>query len=505
MSMRDDLRLRPYQELVLTTMMHRNAYAVWLKPGLGKTLTTLMALHRMREGGFIHGHVLILAPLAVVRSTWNLEIAKWGFDDLSEWYPSVRIESGRTRTRKRRWRMYDELADRPDSLVIINHENAVDMVDYFLDGPGKAAGWPCPTIVIDEAQGFKSYASKRFKALKRLVDGGHVSRLYELTGSPQPGGIEDLFAQLYLMDRGGALGRNITAFRDRFEKPSPWVEHVWMPKGPDSVAEVHGRVRPWSLSMDTPGVRMPELVMDDIRIPMPDPVKARYKAFARDAVLELADGDVEAANAGVLAAKLAQFASGTIYTAGADEGRGPDDYEVLHTLKADVLADIMANSDSPVMVARWFQSDERELLARFGPSSPTPLTPFHGTLDEVRAWNRGGIPYALVCPAALSAGVNLQDGPGHTIVWYTLPMGSLLLYEQFNARIHRPGQRATTVIHRLLTAGTFDERMVDILADKDASQNELFGRTAATGLNERYQNALVEAVRAEIGGLSTGC
>lgn len=492
--MRDDLRLRPYQLMAVWRMVHRSAYALWLKPGLGKTVVTLEALHEMRLSG-MRGHVLISAPLNVVRSTWAEEIDKWGFDDLPQRYLTIRPESGRSRKKDARLKQYAQLADAPDSLLFVNHDNIVDMVRWFLDGPG-GGRWPAPTLILDEAQGFKNYSSNRFQALKRLRDEGRISRIYELTGSPRPKGIEDLWPQLYALGRGWAMGPTISAFRDRYEEPDPHVKNVWRTRKPaaETEARVNRTASRWAMAMSDPGVRLAEPTVDDIMLHMDGSLAERYKTFRKESVLELGDAVVSAANAGVLAGKLAQFASGTLYPDREDgaPARGRE-YKVVHTLKLDMLERLLANSDSPVLICRWFRSDEAEILKRFGPGSETPVAVFGGTRDEVRAWNRGDIPAALVSPAAMGTGLNLQDGPGHTIVWYTLPMASLMDYEQLNARIHRPGQKDTTVIHRLLVADTFDVKMARLLERKAAGQDRLMEDADAGG---SLQAALIaEAAR----------
>lgn len=508
--MREGLRLRPYQAEALRIMLHRQAFALWLKPGLGKTVVTLDAIHELRRSG-VRGHVLITAPLNVVRSTWDEEIRKWGFDDLPQRYLSVRIESGATRTRKAREKQYMQLRDAPDSLLLINHDLMVDMVTWFLDGPG-GGWWPAPTLIIDEAQGFKSPSAKRFKALQRLKDGDHVNRVYELTGSPEPQGIEDLWPQMYLMDKGKGLGRTISSFRDRFEEPHPHVRGTWIPRRPKNVtiAHVHELARPNAMSATDPGVALAEPVIDDVMLHMDERTTRAYKRFEKEAVLALAeDGVVSASNMGVLTNKLVQYASGTVYLDPPDGVHrnmvdGIPEYSRVHKLKLEMLGTILRNSDTPVLVARWFKSDEREILRKFGPKSETPVTVFGGSREEVRAWNRGDIPCALVTPVSMGTGLNLQDGPGHTIVWYTLPMGSLMDYEQFNARIHRPGQKDTTVIHRLLTAGTMDERMVRILSDNAERQDALMASAVLDGRSGDMREMLSSAVQDEVSRVLDG-
>jgi len=87
----------------------------------------------------------------------------------------------------------------------------------------------------------------------------------------------------------------------------------------------------------------------------------------------------------------------------------------------------------------------------------------------------------LAHPASTGHGLNLQEG-GSTICWFS-PIWSLELYQQMNARLFRQGQKAeTVVILHIICRDTIDERVLRVLSAK-----------------EKTQDALIEAVRAEIG------
>ena len=89
----------------------------------------------------------------------------------------------------------------------------------------------------------------------------------------------------------------------------------------------------------------------------------------------------------------------------------------------------------------------------------------------------------LIQPASAGHGLNLQDG-GSTLVWFGLTW-SLELYQQTNARLWRQGQKAkTVVIQHIITKHTMDERILKVLHTKG-----------------QVQDALIEAVKAEIGGV----
>jgi SNF2 family DNA or RNA helicase len=91
--------------------------------------------------------------------------------------------------------------------------------------------------------------------------------------------------------------------------------------------------------------------------------------------------------------------------------------------------------------------------------------------DTVRAWNDGQIPLLLAHPASAGHGLNLQRG-GSLIVWFGLNW-SLELYQQFNARLHRQGQERPVRIVHLIANECIDERVMGVLASKDAVQSAL--------------------------------
>lgn len=73
--------------------------------------------------------------------------------------------------------------------------------------------------------------------------------------------------------------------------------------------------------------------------------------------------------------------------------------------------------------------------------------------------------------------LNLQEG-GHIIIWFGLPW-SLEMYQQANARLHRQGQQQSVIIHHLVAEGTIDERVMQVLEDKAAGQDDLLAAVKA--------------------------
>ena len=130
---------------------------------------------------------------------------------------------------------------------------------------------------------------------------------------------------------------------------------------------------------------------------------SRYEDLKQELILQLADGEVTAANAASLTGKLSQLANGAIY---ADTG------EVIefHDRKLDALEDIIeAANEKPLLVAYWFRHDLSRIKNRFNVREIK-------TSRDIADWNAGKIPVAVIHPASAGHGLNLQVG-GSTLVW----------------------------------------------------------------------------------------
>ena len=219
---------------------------------------------------------------------------------------------------------------------------------------------------------------------------------------------------------------------------------------------------------------MPELIISEYTVKLSEEERQHYEELKEELVLELPDGDVTASNAGSLSNKLSQMANGAIYS---------DDRDILpiHDRKLDALEDIIeAANGKPVLVAYWFKHD----LARIQERLNKLHIPF-ATMDKadsISRWQRGELPVGLIHPASAGHGLNLQSG-GSTLIWFGLTW-SLELYQQTNARLWRQGQQSKTVIiQHIITTGTIDRKIMSALQKK-----------------EETQHALIDAVKAELGG-----
>lgn len=466
--------LHDYQEFCKNFALTHPYCGLFLKMGLGKTAIILETLWEMNPTD----HVLIIAPKTIARCTWQNEIEKWNIPIRTE--SLVVNQNGKQLTKKKRDQIYDTIQPNPYATVyFINRELIPDLVKRF-----PYQQWPFKTVIIDESQSFKSHSSQRFKALKEVRP--YIQRLIELTGSPTPNGLMDLWSQIYLLDMGERLGRNITTYRNTFFDPGLIVNGYpvsYKPKRYMSNEQgfpltdangqlisaqdmIYDRIDDIVISMDNSFIQLPPITYHNVDVVMTKDEMKLYKKFAKESILELQDGQViEAKNAAVLAAKLSQMASGSIYT-----DAKTHTYQVIHENKLEMCEYIINNTDTPVLIAYHFQSDKDMLLNYFKKQKMEAVL-FDGSPEMQKAWNQGQYPIMLLQPASCGFGVNLQEG-GSTLIWYTIPW-SLEEYEQTNARIYRQGQSNHVFIHHLLTKHTGDHRMLSVVQDKDASQTDL--------------------------------
>lgn len=443
-----------YQDYATRFILEHPIAAVLLEMGLGKSVITLTAIFDLTLDSFEIRKVLVIAPLRVARDTWPAEIEKW--DHLRGLTCSVAIgtEAQRKAALKKRAQVY-----------IINREN----VNWLINKSGLPFDFDM--VVIDELSSFKDNGSKRFKALRKVRPG--VRRIVGLTGTPSANGLMDLWAEIGILDMGQRLGRYITHFRNNYFMPDKRNQQMvfsYKPR-PDAEKAIYRLISDITISMkNTDYLKLPELVMNEIPVWLSDKEQKLYDTMKRDLVLSLEGREIDALNAASLSNKLLQMANGAVY---ADDGS----VAKIHDRKLYALEDIIeATNGKPVLVAYWFKHDLERILKRF------PAEKLDSTAS-IRRWNDGKIPLAVIHPASAGHGLNLQAG-GSTLVWFGLTW-SLELYQQTNARLWRQGQKDTVVIHHIITKSTIDEDVMRALERKD-----------------KTQTALIDAVKARIGGAS---
>jgi SNF2 family DNA or RNA helicase len=373
-----------YQEHLTQHIIDNPAAGIFAGLGMGKSVTTLTAIDKLINDYCEVNKVLVIAPKMVAENTWSAECAKWSH------LKHLRISKvlGTERQRKA------ALALTAD-IYVTNRENVQWLVAYLQDM------WPFDMCVIDELSSFKSAKSGRFKALKMVRP--KISRVVGLTGTPSPNSLQDLWSQVYLLDRGERLGKTISNFRDLYFKPDKRNGHIvysYKIASPDVPERLTARIQDICISMkakdylDLPGslIRPVEVVLSPAEM-------GKYKEFEREQVLAMLSGEeITAVNAAVLSGKLLQFAGGGLY------GEDKSQHHVVHERKIERLKELIDTATGPVLIGYMFKHEAERIRAVFPEARPIK------TAADIADWNAGRIEIALLHPQSGGHGLNLQPG-----------------------------------------------------------------------------------------------
>ncbi len=440
--MLNKLNLHNYQNKIINHIKNNKGSGVFAEMGLGKTVSTLTAINDLLEDVDII-KPLIIAPLMVTKSVWKQEAPEWGHLN----HLTFSIITG---TVKQRLAALEVDAD----IYVINRENIVWLSELY------KTKFPFDMIVIDESSSFKNGTSKRFRALRKLIKLPIVKRTAILTGTPSPNGYIDLWSQIFILDKGDRLGKNITMYRNTFFD-ADFMGYNWnIKEGADE--NINNRIKDIVISLKAKDyLELPDFIPSVIDIPLSKTLDKQYIEFEKDLMLEMENSeDIVALTEAALSNKLLQFSSGKIY----DDKRNVHHF---HDLKYDALDEIIEmNPNDNILLAYHFKHQKEELAKRY-----KDLEFMDDKMENVKRWNEGKIKILALHPASAGHGLNIQKG-GSLIVWMGFQW-SLELYQQFNARLFRQGQKNKVRCFHL-AVGRIEYRLLRSLAAKDATQEQIY-------------------------------
>lgn len=437
-----------YQQHCINQIIEIKKLGLFLDMGLGKTVTTLTAIKELKYNRFQVRRVLVIAPKKVAEGTWTKEAAKWDHTKMLRVSPVLGSQTKRIKA-----------LNTPADIYVTNRENVVWLVDYYRNA------WPFDMVVVDESSSFKSHSAKRFKALASV--GERIERMVELTGTPSPNGLDDLWAQVFLLDGGERLGKRYTHFRERYFQPdkrgADGMVYSYEAK-PGSEEGILEKISDICISMKAEDyLQLPDITYHEVPVELDVKALKSYCELEREMVLQLPeDGeDISVTSAAALSNKLLQLANGAIY----DEDRRVHE---VHGCKVEAFMELVESlQGKPALVFYNYQHDRTRLLEALKKTG-LRVRELKTPQDE-DDWNARRIDILLTHPASSAYGLNLQQGGNH-VIWFGLTW-NYELYTQANKRLHRQGQQEKVIIHHLVCSGTRDEDVMQALQRKDDAQN----------------------------------
>lgn len=447
------LALRSHQVAIAAHALRTPRCNVWAGMGTGKTaalLATIEALSCVDDGP-----VLVLAPLRVARSVWPDEAAKWHYSPVFAAVGPERFSST--------WGTA--------KVTTVNYDVLPQLVEACGDK------WPWRMVIADESTRLKSFrlrqGGKRAQALAKLAH-SKIERWVNLTGTPAPNGLLDLWGQAWFIDQGKRLGRSYSAFLARWfegktDHPGGFVRMVPRSGAHEQIYEALADV---TITVDAKHYfDLPPLIENVIEVELPSAARKHYRRMERELFTELVNGTAMAANAAAKSIKCLQCASGAMYL---DESR---DHEVVHNAKIDALRSVVEEAaGAPILVAYHFVPDRERILKAFSGAEALGDDP-----ETLKRWNAGLIPMLVVHPQSAGHGLNLQDG-GNIIVFFTL-WWTLEAHDQVIERIGptrqaQSGHNRPVFVHYLCARNTVDEDVLARIRTKADTQQLLLAGMA---------------------------
>ncbi|MEU2503958.1 DEAD/DEAH box helicase [Streptomyces sp. NPDC007863] len=440
--------------------------------GLGKTVTVL-ALHLRRAR---REPTLVVCPASLL-GNWQREAAKFAPD------VPVRRFHGSAR----------ELGDLDGGIVLTTYGTLRTRAAQLAE-----RSWGM--VVADEAQHVKNPFSATAKALRTIPTPARVA----LTGTPVENNLSELWA---LLDwtTPGLLGP-LKAFRSRHARAAENHEEL---ENEEAVERLARLVRPFLLRRrkSDPGIvpELPPKTESDHPVPLSREQASLYEAVVRETLglIEAAEGMARRGLVMKLLTSLKQICNHPAQYLKEDAPRGGGTARLAgrsgKLALLDELLDTILAEDGSVLVFTQYVTMARLLadhLTARGIGSQllhggTPVAERERMVDRFQA---GEVPVFLLSLKAAGTGLNLTRA-GHVVHydrWW-----NPAVEDQATDRAYRIGQTQPVQVHRLVTEGTVEDRIAELLRAKKALAEAVLGsgEAAFTELTDRELADLVSLRR----------
>ncbi|RRR69629.1 DEAD/DEAH box helicase, partial [Streptomyces sp. RP5T] len=436
--------------------------------GLGKTITVI-ALHLRRAR---REPTLVVCPASLL-GNWQREITRFA--------PGVPV---------RRFHGTDRSLDDLDGGFVLTTYGTMRAA------AARLAEQRWGMVVADEAQHVKNPYSATAKALRTIPSPARVA----LTGTPVENNLSELWA---LLDwtTPGLLGP-LKSFRARHARA---VENG---EDEEAVTRLARLVRPFLLrrKKSDPGIvpELPPKTETDHPVPLTREQASLYEAVVRESLLaiETAQGIARRGLVLKLLGALKQICDHPALYLKEEVPATAGERLVARSGKLallDELLDTLLAEDGSALVFTQYVGMARLIAAHLA-ARAVPVDLLHGGTPVperermVDRFQSGAIPVLVLSLKAAGTGLNLTRA-GHVIHfdrWW-----NPAVEEQATDRAYRIGQTQPVQVHRLITEGTVEDRIAEMLEAKRALADAILGsgESALTELTDRELTDLVSLRR----------
>jgi SNF2-related domain len=431
-----------HQQIGAQFMIEHPRCMIISDPGTGKTGMTLSFLSALKLVGSTFFPALVLAPKRVADVVWTNEAKRWStFKDLS----IVQIAG----TEAQRL----EILRAPTSdIYVCNYELVEWLVSLW-----PQEKWPYKIVVADECSRLKGFrlnrGTKRSSALANISQ--FTGRWINLTGTPAPNGLNDLWAQYYFIDQGQRLKRSYTAFMEAYFIENQYTRRITPQHGAETA--IHEAIKDVTIAFraeDWLDILKPQELA--VEFELPPAARAQYRQMERDFFLRLTDAEISAGTAMVKSTKLLQIAAGSVIDTTTEIAHA------IHEARLETLDDILDQVEpEPLLVSYWWKSDPDRILAHLEKRKIAARL-YRGKQDEVD-WNARKFRVMLLQEQS-AFGLNLHE-PCRDIMHYSYTWNAELWQQMIErvgpARQAQAGKKAVVRVWYAVARNSLDAYVVD--------------------------------------------
>jgi len=453
-----------HQSRAVIKAVRKRNLAVWFEPRLGKTKVAIDWVGVLALKGEVQ-RVAVFAP-SIALDVWMQQLRKhagysYQVEDFEYTYPP----------RGRGPHVQFFLCSREETFRATRPH-----VNLHRPKQRTIERWNPDAVVIDESHEYKRPGGRAAQDAWRLVrrlrnrrnDGGRPYVL-ELTGTPNPKGWRDLFAQFRIMD-DSLLGTNASDFDDDYVERGTG-RRKWVILRYRNLKRLKRIIRQNSITCTARQAGLEgKLFWQVLPVTLPQRVRDQYDELAEEFIVQTDAGVLDAANQGVLRLRLLQLTAGFV-----TDGGQIHDAKVL-ALRA--YAENLVHQDESVVVSCRFTAEvdsARDVLARAG---------FHVQVLDGRTRRRDRphilhtfqssrrSPQALVMQHQ-SGALSIELVRAAEVVFLTLPDGWVQFWQVLN-RLRGPNQRRPVRVSAIIARRSVDRRVLMGLRKKEDWHGELF-------------------------------
>lgn len=426
-------KLYDFQKKVVDKALTKRKYALFLEPGLGKTITSLSIAQEKK----LNKILIICQPSKL--NDWSEEVK----EHLN--LETFILDKGE--------RKDEELLKwaKDNCAVIVSHSTSwrrEKLFNKYID-----SSW---LLIVDESQYMKNRKSSvgkwAAKFSKRLTD------ILLLTGTPVANSLIDLYNQLVIL----GLEMKYQDFESKYFNTkqilipgSRWPATIITGPKQEKLDELMNNVKVVSYTMKTEeAIDLPDKVIQQIKLVHDK--KTEYNKIKKEMIYK----DLEIPSAGVLFNRLREFSSGFI-----------SEYKEISNHKKEALSDLLETNENNFLVFYNYVQELKDIETICNKLNIKVFQLNGSVKDYLEAKSYNGRYIIAAHYTSGSAGHNIQFV--NNVIYYAPPT-SYADYQQSLARVNRIGQNKTCFYYQFVTIGTIEEKIYKTLALGQSYTEKIF-------------------------------